>query len=150
MAKTSLSLAPFDPHALIAKTRLGPLRVGETHSLSIHVRGLERALANNTMGTIAAAKGTDLRVSLNDDMSALLVTFPGIREHSVSIPLERPDLAIEFLVRTLSERRRSVENPHFVGTAGAPTQADLSALAKGMASRKVGKLDTLSLEDLDL
>lgn len=148
--KQSLNLPQFDPHALIAKTRLGPLRHGETHALSIHVRGLERALEHNTVATINAAKGAELRVSLNDDMSALLVVFPGHKEHAVSVPLERSDLAIEFLIRTLSERRRSVSNPHFVGTPGAPTQADLAALAKasGKAPRKVG--GTLTLEDLDL
>jgi hypothetical protein len=150
--KQSLSLAPFDPHQLIAKTRLGPLRAGETHALSVHVRGLENALANNTRATVAKATGADLTVCLNDDMSALLVIFPGHKEHAVSIPLERPDLAIEFLIRTLSERRRSVANPHFVGTAGAPTQADLAALAKATAKapRKVGKQETLSLEDLGI
>jgi hypothetical protein len=152
MPKQSLSLPHFDPHQLIAKTRLGALRPGETHSLSIHVRGLERALENNTQSTINAAKGADLRVSLNEDMSALLVVFPGHREHAVSIPLERPDLAIEFLIRTLSERRRSVSNPHFVGTAGAPTQADLAALAAAtkVKAQRVGKQETLSLEDLGI
>lgn len=156
MAKTSLDLPTFDPHALIAKTRLGPLRVGETHALSIHVRGLERALEHNTQATINAAKGHEVKVSLNEDMSALLVTFPGVREHAVSIPLERPDLAIEFLIRTLSERRRSVANPHFVGTPGAPTKHDLDAMAKALVKanpkrvQKVGNQETLSLEDLDL
>ena len=142
-------LQPFDPHALIAKTRQGPLRIGETHALSVHVRGLERSLEHNATVRVAEARAEAVSVCLNQDMSALLVVFPGYKEHTVALPLDRPDLAMDFLTRALRERRGAT---NFVGTAGAPTQADLAALAKasGKAARKVGTLEQVSLEDLGL
>src|SRR5215207_4789454 len=103
MAKTSLDLPQFDPYALIAKAQRGALRAGEVHALSIHLRGLERALQHRTEATVAAARGQDVRLSLNTDMSALLVTFPGVTEHSVALPLDRPDLAMQFLTKALRE-----------------------------------------------
>ena len=145
MPKTSLDLPKFDPYALVAKAAKGALRQGEIHSLSIHIQGLERALRHRTDATIAAAMGEDIRLSLNTDMSALLVTFPGTTEHSVSCPLERPDLAMDFIVKALRERRGKT---NFVGTPGAPTQADLTALAKAKPARR--KIDNPSLEDLGL
>lgn len=150
MPKTSLDLPAFDAQALIAKTRLGPLRVGETHALSVHVSGLERALAHKTDATIAAARGQDVRISLNEDMSALIITYPGVKEHVNSFPLDwRPDLILEYIVKTLRERRGAT---NFVGTAGAPTQADLKALAKASAkpAKKVGLISNPTLEDLGL
>jgi hypothetical protein len=151
MPKTKIeNLPPFDAQALIAKTRLGPLRVGETHALSVHVSGLERALAHKTDAIIAKASGHDVRLCLNEDMSALVITFPGELEHSVSFPLDwRADLIIEFLAKTLRERRGAV---NFVGTPGAPTAADLKALAKASAkpARQVGPQGNLTLEDLGL
>lgn len=148
MPKAELNLPALDIQALIAKTRLGPLRVGETHILSTHVASLERTLAHKTDATIAAAKGHELRICLNEDMSALVLTFPGTKEHTVSFPLDwRADLILEFIVKTLRERRGAV---NFIATPGAPTAADLKALAKASKKppRQVGT--NLTLEDLGL
>lgn len=145
--KQSLDLPPFDPHTLIAKARNGALRHGEVHALSVHVRGLERALEHHTTVQIARAREHHVSVCLNEDMSALLVVFPGAREHAVSLPLERPDLAMEFLVKALRERRGKV---NFIGSPGAPTAADLAALAKAKPARKVGVVTNPTLEDLGL
>jgi hypothetical protein len=81
-------------------------------------------------------------------MSALLVVFPGNREHAVSLPLERPDLAMDFIVRALRERRGAT---NYVGTPGAPTQHELTLLARASRKqpRKVGTV-TVTLEDLEL
>jgi hypothetical protein len=148
--KEKLDIPPFDPHALIAKSRNGALRHGEVHSLSVHVRGLERALEHKTEHNIARVKQCAVEVCLNDDMSALLVVFPGNKEHAVSLPLERPDLAIDFLVKALRERRGAT--PNYVGTPGAPTQHELTLLARASRKqpRKVGHLAQVTLEDLDL
>lgn len=151
MPKQQLKDLPhFDPHALIAKAARGALRQGEVHSLGLHLRGLERALEHKTEHTIAAASGVEARVCLNQDLSALLVIFPGSSEHSVALPLARPDIAIDFLVKALRERRGAT--PSYVGSPGAPTQAELTLLARASKAqpKKVGKIDNPSLEDLGL
>lgn len=139
---------PFDPQALILKSRKGQLSVGEAHSLSVHVAGLERALRNHTQGTISASRGESVSVCLNEDCSGLLVVYPGQREHAVSLPLARPDLAMDFLVKSLRERRGQPAN--LIASPGAPTQADLVALARASKRQPTKAVTSMTLDDLEL
>lgn len=140
---------PFDPYPLLAKARKG-LSVGEVEALSIYIQGLERALRHHKEFQHEAASDRSVRVTLNTDSSGLLVEFPGSTSHTVSLPLARPDLALDFLVRSLRERRGQAA---FVGTPGAPTEADLIALARA-TTRKPSNLrpapKDVTLEDLGL
>lgn len=137
----------FDPHQLISKTRKGQLSVGEAHSLSVHVAGLEASLRNTAVLRVSEARQQHVIVALNPEGSALLVTFPGLKLHTVALPLQRPDLAMDFLTKVLRERS---DKTNFVGTTGAPTNADLAALAKASKAKPKRQGETLSLEDLNL
>lgn len=150
MPKQPSSPVPeFDAQALVAKARAHSLRAGEAHALSVYITGLERSLRHRTDAQIAAARQHEVRLCLDEADAALIVTFPGAdREHSVALPLAQGHLALDFLVKTLRERKGKTS---FVGTKGAPTQADLAALAKASKApaKRVGVFAG-GLEDLGL
>ena len=137
----------FDPQALIDNARQGALRSGEAHALSLYVSGLQREKTYHRDFQIAEAKREAVSVCLNPEGSALLITFPGSPPHTISLPLGRPSLAMEFLVSTLKKRRGEVNT---IATSGAPTQADLTALARATTKRPRKRPNEVTLEDLGL
>jgi hypothetical protein len=141
-------LPQFDPYALINKSQL---RQGEKHALTIHVRGLERALEHKTNADISRLRRQSLELSLSEDGAALIAVIPGdTQEHVLSWPMERLDLALQCIVKILRERKGTASP---VGTPGAPTQADLKAIEAAIRAgkvKKVGTVENLTLEDLDL
>jgi hypothetical protein len=143
------NLEPFDPHALIAKTRKGALSVGETHALSVHVAGLERALRHRTEAQIATNKSEFIKLMLDEAGLNFVVILPGESEHYVPVPASDPHLAVHFLLKTL-RARRGAASP--IGTEGAPTKADLRELTRALRSAKPTVQGNIpnSLEDLGL
>lgn len=136
------------PEPILAKARKRALRPGEVEALSLYISGLERQARSAREAVAAASVGNHAFVALSHDGAALLLTLPGAPSHSIRIPLADPHLGWKFLIQTLRNRRGQDPNP--IGTPGAPTQADLEALAKASAKsvRRLG--ETLSLEDLGL
>lgn len=139
----------FDPHALIAKTRRGALSAGESHALSVHVSGLEKALHHRTEAQVATASAEYVKLLLDEAGEALIVVLPGESEHYVPVPAKDPALAMHFLLKTLRARKGQVNT---VGTEGAPTKADFKEIARLLKDTKptVQARIPTSLEDLGL
>lgn len=141
------------PESILAAARKRPLRPGELDALSLYITGLERQARSAREALRAASTGEHVNLSLSHDGAALNLTLPGAPPHTVRLPTQDPHLAMRFLVQTLRARLPTAPNP--IGTAGAPTAADLAALAK--ASRRQPSVTTprpaplaLSLADLGL
>lgn len=141
-------MADFDPHDLIAKAQQRKLRHGEALALSTHLTSLERSARSAREHNLSVCSQSQVEVSLNLDLSALLVTLPGVPPHTISIPLAQGGAFItDFLVKLLRTRRGKINT---IATPGAPTQADLEALVKATAKKPRKLAVQVSLEDLDL
>lgn len=139
---------PIDAQALIMKARHKHLSVGETHALSIHVAALERAAVHHQQAQASAARDEALVICLNADLTSLIVTFPGETTHYASLPLGRPDILVKILEKVLRERRGV--SPKFIAQPGAPTKADLLALAKAFKSpARKSTPQTVTLDELE-
>lgn len=136
------------PEPILNKARKRALRPGEVEALGLYISGLERQARSAREATAAASVGEHVFVALSHDGAALLITLPGAPPHSIRVPLADPHLGWKFLIQTLRNRRG--EDPNPIGTPGAPTQANLAALAKASSKppKRVGEV--LSLEDLGL
>jgi hypothetical protein len=137
--------AEFDPQTLLAKAARGALRHGEVEALSMYVRRLERECASAQVVREAAARDQHLLLALTPEGS-FAVTFPGLKHHTVTLP--PGPIALDFLLKTL--RERSGRAPSYVASPGAPTQADLQALAKlsKIKPKKPGLDLDMTLEDI--
>jgi hypothetical protein len=140
----------FDHSELLRAAQRRPLRPGEAQALSLYITGLERA-AKAARELCSSAE--HITLALSHDGAAINCQFPGTTPHSVRLPLGRAALSWDFLIRAL--RARLPGRPNLIATAGAPTQADLDALAA--ASRPPikklppkGPRRELTLEDLGL
>lgn len=143
----------ISPQGILAAAARRALRPGEANALSLHISNLERQLASAREALRATSACAHVNLSLSHDGAALNLTLPGAPPHTIRLPTQDPHLAMRFLVQTLRSRSASAPNP--IGTPGAPTAADLEALAR--ASKKRPSATTprpaplaLSLADLGL
>lgn len=139
-------MADFNPHDLIAQAKTRQLRHGEVLALETYLVALERELS--AAQTVREARASDqaVTVALTPE-GVFAITFPGLKSHTVRCTSQ---FLAEFLFKTLRDRQGK---PSYIATGGAPTQADLEALAK--ASKKKPKAlsqapSTITLEDLGL
>lgn len=143
------------PQGILGVASRRPLRPGELDALSLYISDVERKLRSAREALRAASTGEHVNLSLSHDGAALNLTLPGAPPHTVRVPTQDAHLAMHFLVQTLRNRQGDAAKPHPIGTAGAPTAADLEALAR--ASKKRPSVATprlaplaLSLDDLGL
>lgn len=143
----------ISPPGILAAAAKRPLRPGEIDALSLYITGLERQARSAREALLAASTGEHVNLSLSHDGAALNLTLPGAPPHTIRLPAQDPHLAMKFITQTLRGRQPSAPNP--IGTPGAPTAADLAALAR--ASKKRPSATTprpaplaLSLADLGL
>lgn len=143
----------ISPQAILGAAAKRPLRPGEIDALSLYITGLERQARSAREALTAASTGEHVLLSLSHDGAALNLTLPGAPPHTVRLPCQDSHLSMRFITQTIRGRQAAAPNP--IGTPGAPTAADLAALAK--ASRRQPSATTprpappaLSLADLGL
>jgi hypothetical protein len=90
----------------------------------------------------ASAKHVTLALT---DTGALAVTIPGAPPHSVVLPPNA--IGMDYLLGILRER---TGKPQFIASPGAPTQADLAALARASKRKPTNCTKReMTLEDLE-
>lgn len=140
----------FNPQPIINKARKKALSVGEAEALSVYISSLEHRLAKKAEHTVARTRSETVELMLDQSGLNLVVIFPGESEHFVPLPGDRPDLSMNFLIRALRERRGQ---PNLIASPGAPTKADLAALAKASNKRPSPLFtppENVHLEELDI
>lgn len=119
--------------SVLVQSQCRPLRSGEARALALHIEALEQRLdAASRWEQDHEQALRKQHVELYLDNSTLMCRFPGggtVRLPSGLTQHQRAD-AMQLLVTLLAERLPGTRAP--IASPGAPTQADLRALAQAL------------------